>query len=171
MFRLWTAILLGCAALVTLSCSTVQVHHDFDRDYNFSRLKTYEWLPASAPAELSELRIKRFRSVFDQQMASRGYTRTAENPDFLIAMHVTGREIIEVTDWGYRYGSYRWGRSVDVHQYTEGTALIDFVDSRSKELFWRGVVSAVAEPGLSPEAQEEKFSEASAKLLEKFPPF
>jgi hypothetical protein len=146
------------------------VRHDYDRDYNFSSLKTYDWLPASVPPRLSELRIKRFRAEFDQQMASRGYTLSASNPDFLIAMHVTGQQVIEVSDWGYTRGRYGGGRNIDIHQYTEGTALIDFVDSRSKEMFWRGVVTAVAEPDSSPEAQEARFSEASKKLLEKFPP-
>ena len=170
MLRVWFAILLACVTLVALGCSTITVRHDYDQNYDFRSLKTYDWLPASVPPRVSELRIKRFRSAFDQRMASRGYSQSASNPDFLIAMHVTGRKVIEVTDWGYTYS--RWGaaRNIDVNQYTEGTALIDFVDSRSKELFWRGVVTAVVEPGLSPEAQEAKFSEASKKLLERFPP-
>ncbi len=168
--KVWSAILMACVALAVLGCSSVTVRHDYDRNYDFSSLKTYDWLPASVPPGLSELRIKRFRSEFDKQMASRGYNRNANNPDFLIAMHVTGRQVIEVTDWGYTYTRFGPVRDIDVTQHTEGTALIDFVDSRSKELFWRGVVTAVVEPGLNPAAQEAKFSEASEKLLAKFPP-
>ena len=170
MLKARSAILLMSVALAAVGCSTVTVHHDYDENYNYPSLKTYDWLPASVPPRISELRIKRFQSEFDQQMAARGYTRSTDNPNFLVAMHVTGRQVIQVTDWGYRRGAYGVMRDIDVNQYTEGTAVVDFVDSRSKELFWRGVVTAVAEPGLSPEAQEAKFSKASKKLLEKFPP-
>ena len=172
MLRVWTIAMSTCVIMCVVGCSQVSVRHDYDRSYGFSSLKTYDWLPASVPVEVSELRIKRFRNVFDRHMKSRGYERSSDNPDFLIAMHITSRQVIEITDWGYSYAS-RYGvmRDIDVTQYTEGTAIIDFVDAQSKELFWRGIVTAVAEPSLTPEQQEAKFTEASEKLLEKFPPY
>ena len=49
-----------------------------------------------------------------------------------------------IADWGYFYGP-RWGfywpflGPYDEYYYTEGTLVLDFVDSRTKELVWRGV--------------------------------
>ena len=173
MLRVWTIAMLTCVIMCAVGCSQVSVSHDYDRSYGFSSLKTYDWLPASVPAEVSEMRIKRFRSVFDRHMKSRGYEWSSDNPDFLIAMHITSRQVIEITDWGYTYAGRYGGvmRDIEVTQYTEGTGIIDFVDAQSKELFWRGIVTAVAAPSLTPQQQESRFTEMSEKLLEKFPPY
>jgi len=166
---------IGIALLVFIfgCASSVSVKHDYDPGYNFTNLKTYDWLPVkSENLEISELRIKRFQNAVNQELAAKGKTLSSENPDFLIALHGMTKTRVNVTDWGYSYGPYwRAGyRDVDVSSYEEGTIFLDFVDAESKELFWRGVGTGVAEPNLSAEQQEKKFASAASKLLEKFPP-
>jgi hypothetical protein len=170
MLRVLASLLIACAALTAFGCSSVTVQHDFDAGYDFRPLKTYGWLPASVPQGTSELKIKRFKSIFNNHMAAKGYTQDSDSPDFLVAMHLMAKDVIEVTNYGYRYG-YRWGTTrVDVDTYTEGTAIVDFVDARSTEVFWRGVMTSVAEPELNAQQQEAKFTEAVEKLLLEFPP-
>jgi len=42
------------------------------------------------------------------------------------------------------------------HQHLqEGTVLLDFVDAKTKAMFWRGTATAIAEPGLEAEKQEK----------------
>jgi hypothetical protein len=170
MLRVLASVLITCVALTAFGCSSVTVRHDFDAGYDFQPLKTYTWLPASVPRGTSELKIKRFQGIFNSHMAAKGYTPDSDNPDFLVAMHIMARDVIEVTDYGYRYG-YRWGTThVDVDTYMEGTAIVDFVDAQSKEVFWRGLMTSVVEPELNAQQQEAKFTEAVEKLLLQFPP-
>jgi hypothetical protein len=168
------SIILGLALLAcVVSCGpSISVNHDYDPAYNFATLKTYDWIPVQGSAEVSDLKIKRFQSAINKELEAKGMKQSSENPDFLIALQGMAQTKVNVTDYGYSYGPY-WGagpRNIDVSTYHEGTIFLDFVDSNTKELFWRGTGSSVVEPGLSAEKQEEKFAMAASKLLAKFPP-
>jgi hypothetical protein len=45
--------------------------------------------------------------------------------------------------------------------------ILDFVDSKSKELFWRGMATGVV---AGAGGDEKELNEAVNKMLEKFPP-
>jgi hypothetical protein len=156
---------IGCGPSVT-------VNHDYDNGYNFTNLKTYNWIPIKSDGLVSELKIKRFQNAIDQELQAKGVILTDVNPDFLIALQGMAETKVNVTDYGYSYGS-RWGygsRNVDVNTYKEGTIFLDFVDAKTKELFWRGTAISVVEPDLTAEQQEQKFAYAASKLLAQFPP-
>lgn len=168
------SIVLVLAFLAYLvSCGpSISVNHDYDPGYNFANLNTYDWIPVQGVAQVSELKIKRFQNAVNKELEARGMRLSSENPDFLIALHGMAQTKVNVTDYGYSYGRY-WGmgpRDIDVNTYQEGTVFLDFVDAKSKELFWRGIGSSVVEPDLPAEKQEQKFTMAASKLLAKFPP-
>ena len=76
---------------------------------------------------------------------------------------------ILVSFGGGRY--YGWGgQNIDVHEYTQGTLILDFVDTKNKHLVWRGSAQGALPDNPTPEKIEKKINEAVAKLLEKFPP-
>src|SRR5574342_1154889 len=86
---------IGVLALAT-GCSSVNIKHDYDSAANFAALKTYTWMAAptnatgsvqaalSRPAGLD----KRIKESTDRQLAAKGYTTDANNPDFLVMYHV-----------------------------------------------------------------------------------
>jgi hypothetical protein len=161
----FVTLIFGCGPSIT-------VNHDYDPGYNFSTLKTFAWIPVKTSARVSELTVKRFQNAIEKQLEAKGMTPAAENPDFLIALQGTAQNKVNVTDYGYSYGRY-WGGGmggVDINTYQEGTIYLDFIDGKSKELFWRGTGTSVVEPGLSAEAQENKFNYAAEKILQGFPP-
>lgn len=161
-----------CFVVVSLGCSPVSVRHDYDTTADFSRLKNYSWLPVPVQANINELDVKRIQSAVNSQLQAKGYAM-APNPDFLIAMHMGSQEKIQVTDWGYNYGprGRYWGPGrVDVYQYEEGTLILDFVDTRTKELIWRGVATGEIDRYASPEKREKKINRVVEKILKKFPP-
>lgn len=168
------SIILVLALLVyVVSCGpSISVNHDYDPAYNFTNLKTYNWIKITVPEGASELVIKRFMNAIDKELETKGMTKVSEDPDFLIAVQGLSQTKMNVTDYGYSYGPYRrWGTGgVDISTYEEGTVLLDFVDGKSKEMFWRGTATGTAEPGLSAEKQEQKFAMTASKLLSKFPP-
>ncbi len=159
------------ATMLTLSCSSINVSHDYDPQANFNNLKTFSWLSFPQKAEVNQLVVRRIRDAVTGELEAKGL-RLSSNPDFLIAMHGATKEKLDIQDWGYSSprAAY-WGRrDISVRQYTEGTLILDFVDAKSKEMLWRGVASGAVDPGATPEQRTKRINEAVAKLLAKFPP-
>jgi hypothetical protein len=178
-----TAVLfftIGALALVT-GCSSVNIKHDYDNEANFAALKTYAWMAAptnangsvQAALQRNSLLDKRIKESADRQLAAKGYTTDANNPDFLVLYHVGAEDKINVTDWGYGYGRYgRWygGRGVEVSQYKEGTLILDVIEAKSKQLVWRGFAAGTLNPNASPETRKKRLDEVMTKILAEFPP-
>ena len=59
---------------------------------------------------------------------------------------------------------------MDVHQYEEGTLILDFVDADAKELIWRGTATKALDSNPTPEKIEKNIGNVVAKILAKFPP-
>ena len=163
---------------LTISCSPIySVKYDYDTKTDFASLKTYDWLPIPAKADIDKLNIERIKNAVNSQMTAKGLRKSPDNPDFLIASHVGKKEKVRIADWGYGYGTYGryWGgyggpRGVDVYKYEEGSLILDFVDAKSKKLIWRGSAKAQINTDKTPEKREKLIAEAVQKILEKFPP-
>jgi len=170
------AILAGCS-------SGYDIKYDYDMQTNFTGFKTYQWMEktmtnangsAQQAMQSNSLLDKRIRSAVDTQMAAKGFTLTADNPDVYAVYHVGLKDKIDVTDWGYTYAGSYWGgglgRNVDVYQYTEGTLIVDLVDAANKELAWRGSATGVVEPGRSPEQIQARINDVVARIFQNYPP-
>jgi hypothetical protein len=173
-------VLVGIAALLASGCSSVSTSFDYDRETDFSRLNTFAWMPteqASGNAQQAQLSndlfTQRLRRVVNRNLEGKGYSIDTEDPDFVIVYHTGVQDKVNVTNWGYTYGPYwgPWGQSVDVHQYTEGTLIIDFIDWDTKNLVWRGTAQkALTSSNPSPDEVERRLQEIVDKLLKPFPP-
>jgi hypothetical protein len=165
--------LAGCAA------PRYDVDFDYDTGTDYAALKTYDWMPAAGNAVKDELLVKRVRNTVDAGLAKKGRTQSSSNPDFLIAMQLSGRMT--------QTGSTAVGMSVGIPvgraghvsvggarskpiEMKEGTLQLDFLDAKSKSLVWRSTASAVAEPAFSPEEQQQRIDEVVGQMLERFPP-
>ncbi len=89
----------------------------------------------------------------------------ANGGDLKMDYHVILKNRAQVTAWGYQPG---WGRSIDVQQYTEGTLVVDLIDSATDKLVWRGSATDVASD--SPQTNEKRINDAMEKLFKKYPP-
>ena len=168
---------------ILMACSSSTLNFDYDPEVNFATLKTFDWMkqPAKsgggvkAALTRNTFLDKRIKNAVNTQLVAKGLRQDSNNPDFLIAYHVGVEDKIDVQDWGYAYsrrGRY-WGvarRNVAVHQYKQGTLILDFVDVKTKELIWRAAGSGVAKENPTPEQQQKSLNEAVAKFLENFPP-
>ncbi len=161
-----------CATVLALTCSPVSVRHDYDPQANFNNLRTFSWLPIPQKAEVNQLVVRRIRDAVTNELQAKGLQRNSQNPDFLIAMHGTSKEKLEIQDWGYssRSSAYWGGRDISIRQYTEGTLILDFIDAKSKQLIWRGVAQGAVDPGATPEQRTKRINDGVAKLFAKFPP-
>jgi hypothetical protein len=172
--------LAGITVLLLSGCSSVSISYDFDRHQDFAQLKTFAWMPDedtgikdARHAQLrNDLFTQRLRRAVNSTLESKGYSIDTEKPDFTIVYHTGVQDKVNVTNWGYTYGPYwgPWGQSVDVHQYTEGTLILDFINWETKELIWRGTAQSVLSSRPDPDKVEQRIQEIVDKLLANFPP-
>jgi len=171
------------AACVLAACSTVNVTTDYDRSAPFGKYKTYSVAPAASGQTLSPTSEAALRDALRTELGARGLTEAKGGKgDLAIVRHVFTQEKVSVqqyTDWGYGYGGawpYGYGHYgmwagaprtyTDVNQYTEGTMVLDAVDTRAKKLVFRGIGTAVVG---GPESNAGKIREAVKKMVAALP--
>jgi hypothetical protein len=148
------------------------VYYDYDPVADFTKLKTYSWLPIPAEPEVGGLIVNRLKMAVNRHLEQRGFDNVSEGADFLIAAHVGKKEKMDIVDLGYRYGPYGryWERDIQTRYYEEGTFIMDFINNDSKEVIWRAVVKDILEPTPTPDEQNRRINEAVQKMLIHFPP-
>jgi hypothetical protein len=162
-------VLLTLAGLLFLSaCASYQATYDYDPDYNFSTLKTYDWISNPTVTAQAELVEKHLRKAVDSKLGEMGYTHATQDADFLIALHLGRQNKTELTPIGYSYGG--WYGGVNVYQYEEGTLVFDLVDQKDKNLFYRGVVRAEIKNNITFEERQQRIKKAVDKIFQYFPP-
>jgi hypothetical protein len=154
-------LLIGSAAAQT-------VQSDFDRTFQFSNLKTFSFAVqrrgATDPLSTDTLNDGRIRTGLESQLMANGFRMETEKADFVIAYYVTTKNKLNVQDYGY--GPPRWfgGRNLRVDQYSEGTLMVDFIDTRTNQVIWRGRATGTLEL----KGVDKKISKSTEKLVKQF---
>lgn len=173
------AILTACALA---ACSTVTVTTDYDRSAPFLKYRTYTLAPPAQGQTLSPSSEAALRDALRAELSTRGISEVSRSrADLAVVRHVFLEEKVSVqqyTDWGYGYGAWPYSYGTygiwsgaprtytDVHQYTQGTMILDFVDTRTKKVVFRGTGRAIVG---GPQANAERIREAVAKIVADFP--
>jgi len=166
------SFMIGCATRLV-------VDYDYDTTYDFTKLKTYDWLPSPPGSQVEDLTEKRLMSAVDTQLAAKGYGRSTDAPDFLISLQgikktVESGSVGVGTSIGVPVGG-RGSMSVGVGKSKprvkqEGTLVMDFIDRQANAKIWEGTATAAIQPKSSPEEQQQRINEIIAQLLSHFPP-
>ena len=113
---------------------------------------------------------KRLKKSVIATLNGKGFTKTQSAPDLLVAYHINVKKKTKVNVYGHGYGY--WGpRPVDVHQFKEGTLILDLVDPKTKQLVWRGWGRGVFEPTGDPQVSQARIDEAVSQVLKHYPPY
>ena len=173
-----------CLAILVGACSSISsISYDYNRAVDFSGLRTYDWIPI--PTEMQEkeaLMLERIKKAVNFRLEAKGFRITGGESDFLVATNFGQREKLRLYDWGYPYyrkhrrydyhdfGPYYGGGRVSSFYYREGALVLDFIDTASKEVIWKGVATVYLSKDLTPEKIDDIVDEAVEKILENFPP-
>lgn len=174
-------IVIAVSVLFLMSCSPLTVRFDYDQKRDFSRFTSFDFysIPKEIGADSSPLVINRIKASVTRELESKGYSRSGTAPDLLVAIHTESRDRFNITHWGYHYAPYDdylrgygyWsGGGIDVHQYEEGTLILDFVQADEDEMIWRGAASRALPPRSTPEDLDRLVDLAVTGILENFPP-
>jgi hypothetical protein len=146
------------------------VDYEYDPGTNFTSLQSYDWFPVPKKNVRYELIIKQIKNEIEKQLESRGFSKVSEAPDFFIALHGGIQQYLSYEDYKYlreHYEPYWAKRRIDFAQYDEDTVIIDFIDTKTKSLFYRGSVTTfIMEP--TAEKRTEIIHEAVTKTLDNY---
>lgn len=176
---LLAAVVLGLAALAACA-SGPTIHSDYDRSADFSAYRTYAFASelGTDRAGYSTLITNHFKRAVGHELDMRGYRHDESDPDLLVNFFVSVGEQTDIRStpsptmgagyYGYRYGMYgawpAYSTDISTVTYKVGTANVDVVDARRKQLVWEGV----AEGRIRDEALENPGPAVDAVIAEVF---
>jgi hypothetical protein len=161
------------------------IRYDFDKDKDFSKYKTYKWVPIKGAEMPDELTQKALTNAIDAQLAAKGLTKTdTDNADLYIGYQTALGQEKEFTSyntgWGYGPGWgggwYGYGGMSTTTTYGSTSTVyvgqldLSMYDPAAKQLVWRGTASKTLDPKAKPEKKQKNINKAVEKLLKKYPP-
>jgi hypothetical protein len=170
--------------MVFCGCSTVSVTTDYDHTANFGKYRTYAVEPPANAPSLSPTANAALRSTLNESLGRKGIREIGprEGPDLAVVPHVRTQQkysVEQYTSWGYGpgvwpyYGGYYgvwYGAPYTyntISSYTEGTLVLDFVDTSNQKLVFRGIGKGTVSN--KPEENAEKIRESVEKIVAKLP--
>lgn len=180
-----TIVVVGLLAFGVGRAVAQDVRYDYDKDKDFSKYKSYKWVPIKGAEEPDALTAKRIVTAVDNQLATKGLTKTeADSADLYIGYETaigTEKQFTSYnTGWGYGPGWgpgwYGYGGMATSTTYGSTSTVyigqldLSMYDPVAKELVWRGKVSKTLDPKAKPEKREKNVNKAVKKLLKDFPP-
>jgi hypothetical protein len=182
------ALIMALAVLVVLigSCSSTRFIVDYDTRHDFRGYSSYAWFKLAAPpeeatppTEANTILTRRISWAIDGELARKGLSKAEiGDADFLVTYSVVlqSRMVMYHTGWAGPYGwGWGWGgwgvgwsgsRST-VDTYTEGTIVVDVLDTKTRSLVWRGIIESAFK---KPNPDDEKIRKVVARVMEGFPP-
>jgi hypothetical protein len=176
-----------CSAFILVflqACSGITVSQDYEKEYNFSGLKTFAWKPNEDKGygvTDNDLVDKRIRTAIENTLLAKSYRLVdSSTPDFFISYNVTVEQ--KITSSGMsggvsigrssrgRYGGVGMSSGSDVRAYDQGTLLIDVTIPLEDKLVWRGISTQSVSEHSSPEESTVRINETVEKMLAQFPP-
>ena len=159
------------------------VRYNFDKNADFSKFKTYKWVPIKDAAKVSDLVDKQIKDAIDAELATKGLTKVeGDDANLYIGYQPAVGEEKQFTSystgWGYGPGwGGGWYGGMGSTTTTGSTSTIykgqldlDMYDSTAHNLVWRGVMSKTIDPKAKPEKQQKNLAKAVKKLLKNYPP-
>ncbi len=172
------------------SCSSTRYIFDSDTQHSFKGYSSYAWFQlasppdkAQPPTEANTILTTRIHRAIDRELTTMGMkTAPVADADFLVtySLVLQAKMVMYSTGWSMPMGGWGWGGwggwgwgggwsggRTSMDSYTEGTIVVDVLDTKTRTLVWRGI----AENAFSkPNPDDEKIADVIGKVMEGFPP-
>ena len=171
----------GVAALLLVPALALaqKTSYDFSKTANFASFKTYATKDGTKVGQ--QLIDDRIASAIDAAMASKGFTKTASNPDVYVVYHVAFDKEKDISTfssgYGGGYGPYGWGwgggmgtTTTQVRDIVVGTLVIDMADARKGQVAWRGMGVKEVQTQAKPDKRDKSITNAVNKIFKNYPP-
>ena len=172
-------------ALILSACSSM-VNLDYDKNTNFTSLKTYHI--NTAPVRISkDTRIdspfmqQRVENELNTALSIKGYKSLEKNAALEIKYYLDIKQEFETQDSGVSVGFGSFGRHSaigfgfdvpigDVTSIDNLVLTIDVLSTKNNKLIWRGSLAYSLYEGATPEMYDNLVKELVVEILKNFPP-
>ena len=176
---------LALAAAAVLSAAACTERHDERRLRPRHELRVLQDLRLQGRPRArripDEARRGRDREVPDRQGPREDGREGETKPDLWVVLHARLKNDKQITSynsgwgWGWGWGWRGWGggggiSTARIYDVPVGTLVVDLVDTKEKELVWRGFASRDVSSSETPQERAEITQKAVDKLFEGFPP-
>jgi hypothetical protein len=157
-------LVLGFLVLFVGCATTIEVPKDVNYDYNvnfdFTKLKTYDLSPTPTTVGIEHLMMERIKTAIDTQLQVKNVKKTSNNPDFVVTIYGV-RSRIFTTAWR--------GTGSEVI-FEKGKLILQFVDPETNSVIWWGETRAILDPNTNPADETKMVNDVVHRILQKFPP-
>ena len=189
----WKQALVVVAALalaVAVVQAGVKVRAEFDKEYDFSKARTFGWHPDGAgevkllmreggdPEQIRARWEPTIKDAVEQEMTKRGLVPAASGtPDLMMHYYFLSGPSSESQFRGQFVGAVPpWGlpdfamTTTSFKIFEQGTLVLDLVDGPKRQIVWRGIAEAEVDRQRTPAEREKRIREAVGEVLKKYPP-
>ena len=183
-----TLSILALSVSLFTGCAYMKVQSEPDTAYDFSAVKTYQWVPG--PAAILEksntYTIQDLQDALDTEFQKKGLhlVSTNQTPDIHVAYYLklndskrttrasddlsrefSGGLVRTANGWKYEE------RQPDINVYIieEGTLVVLVYDAKTEKRVWRGTLQTEIDRSRSPEERLRVIQAAARKLMDRYP--
>ncbi len=157
-----------------MSCTTSKVITDYDAKSNFTQFTTYNFY-SDIGKGLNEFDVKRVIKSLNFELQEKGFIES-ENPDFyinVISEHTkTQNNTIGIgIGSGNNNGGFNISGGIPIGgEKIQEKFIIEFVNAKTNEIIWEGVLNSIIRVNRKPEIKEAHFYDIIHKIVSKYPP-
>jgi hypothetical protein len=162
-----------CVALL-LSAGCISTRATVAPNANLTQYRTFTFAPETNQAFARTPTGAVVRDALTRELAEKGiYPASAgTTPDFYVSYQLALRQELEAYGWGGYggwggWGGWGWGGPGNVYEYTEGTLIVDFIDPKTNQSFWRGTASTVVNTPDNP--NPKRMAKGVEEMMDKYP--
>lgn len=169
---------------LTLCRPSITITTDYDKSVDFSKFKTFGFLPLDDPSKqfVNDIDRQRLNDAVADELIARGWQRVEGAGDAMIGFHVIVEKKTGTTAYTNYYGGMGYGygfgygyygspgmssTTVQQYDYLVGTVIIDIFDSETKKLVWEGVGNGQIDENRK--HREENIKKDVARMFADFP--
>lgn len=152
-----------CFLTITIGCANTKptlhgVNYDYDVNFDFTRVKTYDWVSLPGTLRIDQFNRMRIRNVVDSQLDAKGLAIAPRNPDVFLVMYGGDLKEVDMT------------AMMDYKVYTVGRLKLALYDAKTNEEIWWAETRADLFHHLTPEEKDRIIAFAVHRILEHYPP-
>ena len=168
-------LLLACL----LACSQFAVRSSRDPSADFTRLRSYAWLPLDQVDRADQRVLDRYidariRAAVDRELGAKGYQPASGAPDFWLNYRLSSEPDDAVKGgrrphYGPGWAAWPGAETLLRESYDAGTLYVAALDRASKRAMWLGAANARLLPHNSLEKRARRVDDAVHAIFADFP--
>jgi hypothetical protein len=141
-----------CIMFWTIPALAQSIQSDYDSSYDLTKLKSYDFALQNqriqATLMQNSLNDKRIKEALESQLGANGFEKPETGkPDFYISYRIGSRPTTRTVTRNMPATRRGGGGTIEVPQrFTEGSLIVDFIESAGNQLVWRGYATDPIDP-------------------------